>query len=165
MIARVHSVPGQNEGRRKVFLEWTTINLSFKLSVTCESNVNYYESVHHPIPTLLYRLGNTHAVFKTNQYVVLSVECPGIFSSWPKWRGKKGFFGGFKIGGHIVRLAPRALDCHKRWKVPLFVKFERILSLLCFLSGPLINKHCRTWISMINLWIDSKTCQLSRLMS
>ena len=81
MIARVHSVPDQTEGKRKVFLEWTTINLSSKLSVTCESNVNYYESVHHPIPTLLDRLGNTQAVFKTNQYVVLSVKCPGIFSS------------------------------------------------------------------------------------
>ena len=44
MSARVHSVPGQTEGRRKTFLEWTSINLSSKLSLTCGGNVNYYKS-------------------------------------------------------------------------------------------------------------------------
>ena len=44
-------------------------------------------------------------------------------------------------------------------KVSPFVKFEIILPLLCFLLDPLTNKHCRTWSSMINLWIDSRTCQ------
>ena len=29
---------------------------------------------------------------------------------------KKAFFGGCKKGGRIVRLPPRALGCHKRWK-------------------------------------------------
>ena len=51
MSARVHSVPGQTEGRRNTILEWTSIILSSKLSLTCGSNVNYYKSVHHPIPT------------------------------------------------------------------------------------------------------------------
>ena len=32
-------------------MEWTGINLSSKLSLTCEGNVNYYKSVHNPIPT------------------------------------------------------------------------------------------------------------------
>ena len=44
-------------------------------------------------------------------------------------------------------------------KVSHFVKFEIILPLLCFLLDPLTNKHCRTWSSMINLWIDSRTCK------
>ena len=67
MSAQVYSVPGQTEGRRKVFLEWTSIGLSSKLSLTCGGNVNYYESVHHPIPTLPVGIGNTMPIFKTNQ--------------------------------------------------------------------------------------------------
>ena len=67
MSARVHSIPGQTEGRRKAFLEWTSINLSSKLSLTCGGNVNYYKSAHHPIPTMPDGIGNTQPVFKTNQ--------------------------------------------------------------------------------------------------
>ena len=67
MSARVHSVPGQTERRKKAFFEWTSINLSSKLSLTCGGNVYYCKSVHHPIPTVPDRIGNTQAVFKTNQ--------------------------------------------------------------------------------------------------
>ena len=59
MSARVYSVPGQNEERRKAFLEWTNIDLS--------SNVNCYKSVHHPILTLPVGIENTQATFKTDQ--------------------------------------------------------------------------------------------------
>ena len=52
MSAQVHSVPGQSEGRRKAFLEWTSIDLSSELALTCGYNVNYYKSVDHPILTL-----------------------------------------------------------------------------------------------------------------
>ena len=38
-----------------------------------------------------------------------------------------------------------------------FVKLEIILPLLCFLLYLLINKHCRAWSFMINLWIDFTT--------
>ena len=65
--AQVYSVPGQTEGRRKEFLECTSIDLSSKLSLTCGSSVNYYKSVHHPIPTLPVGIANTLVVFKTNQ--------------------------------------------------------------------------------------------------
>ena len=41
MSAQVFSVPSQIEGRKKVFLEWTNIDLSSKLSLTCRGNVNY----------------------------------------------------------------------------------------------------------------------------
>ena len=44
-------------------------------------------------------------------------------------------------------------------KVSHFVKFEIILPLLSFFTRPLTNKHYRTWSSMINLRIDSRTCQ------
>ena len=58
MSVQVYSVPGQTEGRRKAFLEWTIIDLSFKLSLTCGINVNYYKSVHHLISTLPVGIGN-----------------------------------------------------------------------------------------------------------
>ena len=50
MSARVYSVPGQTERRRKNFLEWKSTDLSPKLSFTSESNVNCYKNLHHPIP-------------------------------------------------------------------------------------------------------------------
>ena len=67
MSVQVYSVPGQTEGRRKAFLEWTSIDLSSKLSLTCGGNVNYYKNVHHPFPTLPVGKGNILAIFKTNQ--------------------------------------------------------------------------------------------------
>ena len=38
----------------------------FFLHLTCGGNVNYYKSVHHPIPILPVGTGNTLAIFKTN---------------------------------------------------------------------------------------------------
>ena len=35
MSAQVYSVPGQTEGRRKAFLEWKSIDLSYELPLTC----------------------------------------------------------------------------------------------------------------------------------
>ena len=67
MSAQVYSVPGQTEGRSKAFLEWKSIDLSHELSLTCGGNVNYYKSVHHPIPTLPVGTGSTLAIFKINQ--------------------------------------------------------------------------------------------------
>ena len=51
MSAQVYSVPGLTEGRRNAFLEWKSRYLSYELSSTCEGNINYYKSIHHPIPT------------------------------------------------------------------------------------------------------------------
>ena len=50
MNARVNSVTGQTEGRGKAFWEWTSIDLSSKLSVSSGVIINYYKSVY-PIPT------------------------------------------------------------------------------------------------------------------
>ena len=51
MSVQVYYIPGQTEKRRKALLEWKSIDLSYELSLTCGGNVNYYKSVHHPIPT------------------------------------------------------------------------------------------------------------------
>ena len=51
MSAQVYSVLGQTGGRRKAFLEWKSIDLSYELSLTCGGNVTHYKSVHHPIAT------------------------------------------------------------------------------------------------------------------
>ena len=67
MSAQGYSVSGQTEGRRKTSLEWTSIDLSSKLSLTCGGNVNYYKSVHYAIPTLPVGIGNTLAISKINQ--------------------------------------------------------------------------------------------------
>ena len=83
----------------------------------------------------------------------------------PKLKGKeRPFLEECKKWGHIARLSLRAFGSYKRWKVSPFVKFEIILPLLCFLLDLLTNKHCRTWSSMINLWIDSRTCQKWRIL-
>ena len=67
MNAQLYSVPCQTGWRRKTFLEWTSIDLSSKLSITCKGNVKYYKSVYHPISTVPVEIGNTVAIFKTYQ--------------------------------------------------------------------------------------------------
>ena len=67
MSTQVYSAPGQTEGRRKAFLEWTSTDLSSKLSFTYGDNVSYYKSVYHHISTLPVGIGNTQAIFRTNQ--------------------------------------------------------------------------------------------------
>ena len=95
-------------------MEWTRINSSSKLPLICGGNVDYYESVHHPIPTLPDGIGNTQAVFKTNQYALLSLSVQ-LCSLLDQSKGeRKAFFGDCKKGGQIVRLPPRAIGCHKR---------------------------------------------------
>ena len=78
MNAQECSVSGQTDGRRKAFLEWTNIDLASKLSLICGSNVNYYKSVHQPIPTLLVGKGNTLSL---------------LFSFWPNTAWKVSVFG------------------------------------------------------------------------
>ena len=73
-------VSGQTEGRTKVFLEWTSIDSSSKLSLKCGGSVSYYKSVHHHILILPVGIGNTQAIFKANQQALFSVECSGMFS-------------------------------------------------------------------------------------
>ena len=56
----------------------------------------------YPIPTLPVGIGNTLAIFTTNQYALLSIECTGISSSWLNWRGEEGLFWRLQKERHIV---------------------------------------------------------------
>ena len=90
MSDQVYSVPGQTEGRRKAFLDWTSVDLSSKLSVTCGGNVNNYKSVHHPIPTLPLGIGNTLGIFESKSVSspFLSVSRYILFLTKLKRRGR-----------------------------------------------------------------------------
>ena len=78
----------------------------------------------------------------------------------PKLKGKERYFRkGAKMKRRGTTLQDYNLVDIRHEKVSLFVKFEIILLLLCFLLEPLTNKHCGTWSSMINFSIDSRTCQ------
>ena len=55
----IYSVPGQTEGRRKAFLEWTSIDLYSKLSPTCGGNLTITK-----VFVILFLL---IILFKTNQ--------------------------------------------------------------------------------------------------
>ena len=48
MSAEVYYIPGQTERRRKAFLEWSLYPINY---LGGGGNVNYYKSVHHPVPT------------------------------------------------------------------------------------------------------------------
>ena len=71
---------------------------------------------------------------------------------------KKGGGGGGG-GGTFLDYLQEHMAVIRDEKFSPFVKFEIILPLFCFLLDPLTNKHCRTSSSVINLWIDSSTCQ------
>ena len=93
---------------RTFWVDKHTIDLSSKLSLTCGDKVNYYKSVHHPIPTLPVGIGSPLVISKINQKTLLSFEFPGIFSSWmPKRKGtKRPFLEGCNNeakGDHIAR--------------------------------------------------------------
>ena len=77
MSAQVYSVPDQTEGRRRAFLERKSIDLSYKLSLTCGDNVNYYKSVHHLIPT---RENKEHLGNFQNKSVSSAFKCKSRFN-------------------------------------------------------------------------------------
>ena len=77
-------------------------------------NVIHYKNVHHSISTLPMGIGNTLAVFKTNQQSPLLNEWPGLLPSWQNRRGEECSFWTVQKGGSIVRLPPRAIGCYKR---------------------------------------------------
>ena len=66
---------------------------------------------------------------------------------------RKDFFGRVKLNNEAkgATLLDYNLVDIRHEKVSSLVKFEIILPLLCFSLGPLTNKHCKTWSSMINL--------------
>ena len=154
MSDHVYYIPGQTKGRSTAFLEWTSIDFSSKLPLTCGSNVNYFKSVHSYPFRRYSACGNKEhpGNFQNKLVTLLSIGCPGIYSSWPKCRvkGRGRSFLGYKLerGGHIMRLSLRALGYQKRWKVFPLVKFEIILPLpppppapIVFLLDPLLQMN------------------------
>ena len=127
--------------------------------------LNYYNSVHHPIPT---RGNREHPGKFQNKSVSPPInwgsKYVSIFSSWPNWRGEEGLFWTMQEEGRHCVITPKSSWLSQEMKKSLFLKFEIILPLLCFLLDALTNKNCRTRISMINLYIDSRTCQKWRIM-
>ena len=123
MNVQVYSVPGQTEGRRRALLEWKKTDLPFKLSTTCGSNFTYYKIVHRPIPTLSVGILNTMTIFIINLKAILSIECPGISSSWPNWRGRP-FMECARMGLALWDYPRQYLVVIKDEKVCPFVKFR-----------------------------------------
>ena len=126
LIAQVYSVPGQTEGRREAYLEWTS-----------KYPLNLY--------LLLVR-------------VMLTIVEMFIILVKLKGRGKP-FLEGARREATLWDYPQEHLVVIRDEKVSPFEKFEIILTLTCFLSDALTNKHYRTWNSMISLWIDSKAYQ------
>ena len=158
MSTQVYTVPGQTEGRRKTFLEWKSVDLSSKLFLTCGGNIYCYKSVHHPIFTCGNREhpGNfqnkiVSSLFKwVFRYILFLVKRKGRVRPFVK---------GARRGTILWDYPQEKLVVIRDKKISAFEKFEIILPFLCFPLDSLTNKYCRTWSSMINLWIDSRTCQ------
>ena len=140
------------EVRGKAFLNWASIDLSSKLSVNIGGMLTIIK-VFIIIFLLCQWEQETPCQFSKQISKLSKVSCPN-------WKGKKGrFWKGARSGTTLWDYPQEHLAVMKYEKVSLFVKFEIILLLLCFLWDLLTNKHYRTWTSMINLWIDSRTCQ------
>ena len=157
MFAQVYSVPTQTEGRTKALLEWKSIDLSSKLSLTCGGNVNYYKSVHHPIPTCENREHSENVQNKSVNSPFNWVSRYILFLAKLK-RRRRPFLEGARRGFILWDYPQEPLVVVRDEKVSPFVKFEIILTFL-FLLHPLTNKHCRTCSSMIILRIDSRIYQ------
>ena len=155
----VYSVPGQIEGGKKAFLERKAqvYPLNYHLYVGLMLAVTKGFIILFLL--CLWEQGTSQQFSKQmcKLSFQLSVQIYSPFGQTEEER--KAFFGGCKKGGGVVRLTPRVLVVIKDEKVCPFVKFEIIIPLLCCLLDPLTNYHYRAWSSMINLWIDSRTCQ------
>ena len=113
MSGQVYSFSDQTKRRRKAFLEWKSIDLSYKLNLLHVRVVN--KSVHHSIPT---RGNREHPGNFQNKSVSSPFNWVSryiLFLAKLKGRGRP-FSKGARRGGHIVRLPSRALGCHKTWK-------------------------------------------------
>ena len=69
MSAQVYFVPGQTEGRRKAFLEWKSIYLSYKLSLHMRVMLTVIKVFI--ILFLLVGIGITLAIFKIKKSLFL----------------------------------------------------------------------------------------------
>ena len=165
MSGQLYSVLGQTEGSRKAISEWTNRDFSSKLCLTCANNVYYWKSFHYLIPTLPVAIRNTLAIFIANLWVFISVECPGMFTSWPNWRGEEGLFWGCRKGAALWDYHQEHLVVIRDEKEISFCEIWNNPTPSLFLMRSPTNKHCRARNFLINLWIiDSRTCQKYRML-
>ena len=124
------------------------------MEVMCSSSYSYsaYGNMEYP--------GNFQNKSVNSSFNGVSIHIYSLLAQTEEER--KAFFGGLEGAERETTLChypQEHLVVMTDEKVSPFVKLEIILHLLCFLLDPLINKPCRTWSSMINLWLDSRTCQ------
>ena len=129
-----------SEVRGKAFLKWKSIDLSSKLSLTYEGNVNYYKSVHHPIPILPVGTGTPWQFSKQINKLSFQLSFQ-IYSLLAQTKGERKTFSGWRVqkgGPHCEIIPQEHLVVMRDEKVSPFVKFEIILRLpLCFYQAPL----------------------------
>ena len=151
------------------FLEWTRLDFSSKLSLThggnvtiikCSSSYSYSACGNREHPGNFQNKSVSSLFNWVSRYIFFLVKLKTTERPFFE-RPRRGCDWGW---GYIVRLPPRALGSHKRRKSPFFVKFETILLLLCCSLDPFTNKQFRAWNFMINLWIDSRTCQKYKIL-
>ena len=149
MSAQVYSVPDQTEGIRKAFLEWKSIELYFKLSL----NVNCYKSVHHPFTIRGNREhpGNFENKSVSSPFNWVSRYIP--FLAKPKGR-ERPFLEGARKVAHC-EITPKSIWLSSETKKYLLLWNSPFVKILL---DPLTNKHCKTWSSVISLWICFRTC-------
>ena len=85
-------------------------------------------------------------------------QCIPCFLTKLKGKGRS-FLEGPKKRATLWDYPQELLVVIREEKISPFVKFEVILHLLCFLLHLLTDYLWKTWSSMINLWIDSRTYQ------
>ena len=78
MSAWLYSVLVQTEGKGKFFVEWATIYLSPKLSLTHGGNVNFYKSIHYFIPNLYFQNKSVSSPFNwVSRYILFLAKVKG----------------------------------------------------------------------------------------
>ena len=140
MSGQVYSFSDQTKRRRKAFLEWKSIDLSYKLNLLHVRVIN--KSVHHSIPT---RGNREHSGNFQNKSVSSPFNWVSryiLFLAKLKGRGRP-FSKGARRGVTSWDYPQEHLVVIRHKKVSPFVKFEIILPLLCCLLDPLTNKHYR----------------------
>ena len=148
------------EERRKTFYEWASIDLSSKLFLTCRGNFKHYKSVQNLIPTLPVGIGNTQAISKQIRKLSFHLSVQKLCSLLGQSEEvRKVFLAGCKKGATLWGYPREQVVVISDEKVSPFAKLEIFLPFLCFLLDALTNKHWRASSSMINLWIDPRTCQ------
>ena len=100
-----------------------SIVLSYKLYISYMgwgSDVNYYKSVQHSIPTRGNREHPGDFQNKLASFPFIWVFRYILFMPQLKGRGRAFIYLFIFLRGRIMRLLPRVLGCHKRWKILSF---------------------------------------------